>query len=416
MASYELRVGLHYLKDRRESGFLSVMAWITVGGILVGVMALVVALSFASGFESVLREKIIGVNAHLLVLRFDGDIGNWREVGEKLNALPGVASTMPFTYNKALLRSKEGVQGIVVRGLWPESLPALSDWGLSFACGGLASLLGGEQGQKGGPPSVAPVWIGNVLAETLEVGCGDTVTMVALGPQTMNEDVGTKLRDFRVAGVFEIGMYEYDASLAILSLSEAQDFFGMGDLVTGIEVRLKDIRDTERVEARIQESLGYPFWVKTWKEINPNFFSALKLQKVVMFLVLILIILVGGFNIISTLVMNVLEKRREVAILKAMGATERSIGRIFFFQGLVLGMFGTCLGLVLGYGLCLAAGSYPLIRLDPDIYYLSHLPVEVRPVEFAVVGLSAMALSVLASFYPARQAARLDPAEVLRYE
>jgi lipoprotein-releasing system permease protein len=416
MASYELRVGLHYLKDRRESGFLSVMAWITVGGILVGVMALVVALSFASGFESVLREKIIGVNAHLLVLRFDGDIGDWKEVGEKLDALPAVATTMPFTYNKALLRSKEGVQGVVVRGVWPEALPALSDWGLSFTCGGLASLLGGEHGQGGEPPSVAPVWIGNVLAETLEVGCGDTVTMVALGRQTMNDEADTKLRDFRVAGVFEIGMYEYDASLAILSLSEAQNFFGMGDRVTGIEVRLKDIRDTERVEAQIQEILGYPFWVKTWKEINPNFFSALKLQKVVMFLVLILIILVAGFNIISTLVMNVLEKRREVAILKAMGATERSIGRIFFFQGLVLGMIGTCLGLLLGYGLCLVAGSVPLIRLDPDIYYLSHLPVEVRPVDFIVVGLSAMALSVLASFYPARQAARLDPAEVLRYE
>jgi lipoprotein-releasing system permease protein len=190
----------------------------------------------------------------------------------------------------------------------------------------------------------------------------------------------------------------------------------MEDRVTGLEIRLKDIRETEKGEQAIQEKLGYPFWVKTWKEINPNFFSALKLQKVVMFLVLILIILVGGFNIISTLVMNVLEKRREVAILKAMGATERTIGRIFFFQGLLLGLIGTCLGLVLGYGLCLLAGSYPLIRLDPDIYYLSQLPVEIRPMEFVVVGLCAMALSVLATFYPARQAAKLDPAEVLRYE
>lgn len=413
MASYELRVGLHYLRDRRESGFLSVMAWITVVGILVGVMALVVALSFASGFESVLREKIIGVNAHLLLLRFDGDIGNWREVSEKLEALPGVAATMPFTYHKALLRSEEGVQGVVVRGVWPASVPAVSDWDLSFTCGGLASLYDAE-GE--GPPPAAPVWIGNVLAETLEVGCGDTVSMIALGREAMHEDAVTKLRNFRVSGVFEIGMYEYDASLALLSLSEAQDFFGMEDRVTGIEVRLMDIRDTEWVEAQIQAVLGYPFWVKTWKEINPNFFSALKLQKVVMFLVLVLIILVGGFNIISTLVMNVLEKRREVAILKAIGATERSIGRIFFLQGLVLGLIGTCLGLVLGYGLCLLARSYPLIRLDPDIYYLSHLPVEVRPVEFVVVGLSALTLSVLASFYPARQAARLDPAEVLRYE
>jgi lipoprotein-releasing system permease protein len=412
MASYELRVGLHYLRARRESGFLSVMAWITVWGILVGVMALVVALSFASGFESVLRDKIIGINAHLLLLRFDGELSGWKELREKIHQLPSVATTMPFTYHKALLRSEEAVHGIVVRGVWPESLPEISDWDLSFSCGGL-SPLSEEEGEGA---MDAPLWIGNVLAETLEVDCGDTVHLVALVGKAKREDTATALRNYRVAGVFEIGMYEYDASLALLNLEEAQDFFGMEGRVTGLEVRLEDIRETDNVELHLQEILGYPFWVKTWKEINPNFFSALKLQKAVMFLVLILIILVGGFNIISTLVMNVLEKRREVAILKAMGATERSIGRIFFFQGLLLGLIGTCLGLLSGYGLCSLANRYPLIRLDPDIYYLSHLPVEVRPLEFLAVGLSALALSTLATFYPARQAAKLDPAEVLRYE
>ena len=416
MASYELRVGLHYLKARKESGFLSVMAWITVCGILVGVMALVVALSFASGFESVLRDKIIGINAHLLLLRFDGELTGWEAVMQKVRQLPAVASTMPFTYHKALLRSEEGVQGIVVRGVWPESLPEIAGWDLSFSCGGLSSLSAVESQGTMARSSEAPVWVGNVLAKTLEVDCGDTVHMVALAGQAKQGDAQTALREYRVAGVFEIGMYEYDASLAFLKLEEAQDFFGMDDRITGLEVRLEDIRETEHAELQLQEMLGYPFWVKTWKEINPNFFSALKLQKVVMFLVLILIILVGGFNIISTLIMNVLEKRREVAILKAMGATQRSIGRIFLFQGLMLGLIGTCLGLLLGYGVCLLAESYPLIRLDPDIYYLSHLPVEIRPLEFIVVGLSALALSALATFYPARQAAKLDPAEVLRYE
>jgi lipoprotein-releasing system permease protein len=416
MVSYEFRIGLHYLKARKESGFLSVMAWITVWGILVGVMALVVTLSFASGFESVLRDKIIGVNAHLLLLRFDGDMSGWKEVREKLHQLPEVATTMPFSYHKALLRSHEDVRGIVVRGVWPDSIPEMAGWDLAFRCGDLSLPPFQAATEATGRSQDTPVWIGSVLAETLEVGCGDTVHLVAMAGQTAQAESNTALRDYRVAGVFEIGMYEYDASLAFLTLEEAQDFFRMEGRVTGLEVRLADIGETDQAEQQIQETLGYPFWVKTWKEINPNFFSALKLQKVVMFLVLVLIILVGGFNIISTLVMNVLEKRREVAILKSMGASGGSIGRIFFFQGFLLGLAGTFLGLVLGYGLCLLAGGYPLIRLDPDIYYLSHLPVEVRPMEFFVVGLSALVLSVLATVYPARQAAKLDPAEVLRYE
>ncbi len=393
------------------------MAWITVAGILVGVTALLLALSFASGFESALRDKIIGVNAHLLVLRFDGNMGDWESVREKIQQLPEVASTMPFTYNKALLRSDEGVRGVIVRGVWPESLPEMSAWQLSFSCGGFSFPPAEETaGAKGAPP-VAPIWIGKALAEELEVTCGDTVRLVAVSGQAEGEPNAAELRAYHVAGVFEVGMYEYDSSLAFLELHEAQDFFGLGkDRVTGLEVRLKHLRDTDKAERQIQELLGYPYWVKTWREINPNFFSALKLQKVVMFLVLVLIILVGGFNIISTLIMNVLEKRREIAILKAMGATRRSIGRIFLFQGMLLGMIGTLLGLALGYGLCLLAGSYPLIRLDPDIYYLSNLPVEVRPLEFLLVGASALVLSVLATFYPARQAAKLDPAEVLRYE
>ncbi len=417
MDSYELRVGLQYLRGGKESGFLSVMPWITVGGILVGVMALVLALSFASGFESVLRDKIIGVNAHLLLLRFDGELDGWQEVREKVHGLPEVATTMPFSYQKALLRSEADVRGIVVRGVWPESLPEMSDWQLAFSCGGFSFPSGNAVSRaEGATGERSPIWIGNVLAETLEVSCGDTVRLVAMAGGPDETPAATALRDYRVEGVFEVGMYEYDASLAFLSLEEAQDFFGLGDSVTGIEVRLHDIRETDRAEQQIQELLGYPFWVKKWSEINPNFFSALKLQKIVMYLVLVLIILVAGFNIISTLIMNVLEKRREVAILKAMGATRSSIGRIFLYQGLLLGLIGTLLGLVLGYVLCRVVGSYPLIRLDPDIYYLSHLPVEVRPLEFLLVGLSALVLSVVATVYPARQAARLDPAEVLRYE
>ena len=416
MAPYEVGIGLRYLGSKEKAGILSVLAWIAVSGILVGVMALVVALSFASGFETALRDKIIGINAHLLLLRFDGPVTEVDQVRKKLLEMPHVVATMPFTYHQALLRSREAVTGTVVRGVPPESLAEISGWNLLFQCGSLEDLLSTGQGGEPVVDPRMPILLGKTQAETLEVACGDPVSLVAIAGEGTGGESSAALRSYRVAGIFEVGMYEYDASLAFLPLGEAQDFFRMGDAVTGLEIRLDDLEKTKEVSERVEAAFEYPFWSKTWMEINPNFFSALKLQKAVMFLVLILIILVAGFNIVSTLIMTVIEKRREVAILKAMGATRRSIGTVFLVQGLVMGWLGTCLGLAGGYAICLIARQVPLIRLDPDIYYLSTLPVEVRWTEFLLVGLSAVFLCTVATLYPARQASRLDPAEVLRYE
>ncbi|MEW6443377.1 MAG: ABC transporter permease [bacterium] len=415
MAMYEWRMGLRYLGSRERKGFFSVLAWIALTGVLVGVMALVVALSFASGFESALRDKIIGINAHLLLLRLDGIITDPEEVQSRLLEMPSVAAVMPFTYQQALLRSGEGVAGTVVRGVPPESLSDIAGWNLLFSCGSLRSLLPPPEGSaRAGEP--APILLGRTLAKTLEVVCGDRVDLVLVAGDAGSAASAAALKPFQVAGIFEVGMYEYDASLAFLPLRDSQELFRMNAGVTGFEIRAHRLEQTDGLKAEVQQAFGYPFWAKTWKEINPSFFSALKLQKVVMFLVLILIILVAGFNIISTLIMTVMEKRREIAILKAMGASRRSLGRIFWVQGLVMGLIGTGLGLAGGCGLCWIAGRFPLIRLDPEIYYLSYLPVEVRWTEVALVGLAAVVLCMTATLYPARQASRLDPAEVLRYE
>ena len=416
MFFHERKMGWRYLRGAQRGGFLSVMGWITVVGLLVGVMAMVVALAFASGFESVLRDKIIGVNAHLIVLRYDGGIPSWWRVRERIEALDGVDRTLPFTYNQGMLRSEEGVAGTIVRGILVEEFEAISGMGIRFPCGGISPAFHGEEEAVGAEaPQGRPVWLGKVLAEELHVTCGDPITLIALSDEG-RDMAEAKLASYRVQGVFDVGMYEYDASLAFLPLAEAQRFFGLGEAVTGIEVRLQDVRQTDRLESEIVQALGYPFWVKNWRGINPNFFAALKLQKVVMFLVLILIVLVGGFNIISTLIMSVIEKRREIAILKAMGCTQGSIGRIFFMVGVVVGSIGIGLGLSAGYLLCLGLGAFPFIRLDPDVYYLSHLPVEVRAGEFLLVAVAALVLTLAATLYPARRAGKLDPAEVLRYE
>ncbi len=408
---YEFTVGWRYVKAKRGKGFLSITAIVSIVGVTIGVMALVVALSMASGFQSALRDKIIGVNAHLLLLKTDGRISDWRQCMEKITALPEVAAAMPFTYHQALVSSEHESEGAIVRGVDPDGIVEVTNLGLTLVCG-TWDRMGERSASKEQMP---PVFLGRALAETLGVHCGDTVRMVVPSHMADTHELPALLKTCTVGGIFEVGMYEYDASLVLLRLTDAQDFFGMEDTVTGIEIRLKDLSMTDPVEHELETLFGYPFWTKSWREINQNFFSALQLQKAVMFLVLTLIVLVGAFNIVSTLILTVMEKTKEIAILRSMGATRGAVVRIFTIQGILLGVIGSILGLLGGYLLATVVGAYPLIRLDPDIYYLSHLPVEIRIGECILVAACAMILCTGASLYPALQAGKLDPVEVLRY-
>ena len=405
---YQFFIAFRYLKTKKKQKGVSLNTLISVGGVAVGVMALLVVLSVMSGFHEDLQKKILGVNAHVVLLNYKGGMPEYKDVLEKLRADKEILSAAPFVMGQVMISYGKRAHGVFLRGIDPESEKKATDIGRFMKEGSLAGLSA-----KDGTPGII---IGRELASSLGAFKGDVITVLSpvgkIGPLGMLP----KVRQFRVVGIFEVGMFEYDANLVLTHLSAAQEFFDMPDEVTGIQLRLADIYQAPLVGQRIQKQLGFPFYAKDWMQMNKNLFSALKLEKFAMFIILILIILVASFNIVSTLIMNVIEKRREIAILKTMGATDKGIMSIFMLQGLLIGLLGTVIGITGGYLLCYVLNTYEIIKLPADVYYLSHLPVKTKLSDFIAVSLSAVSISFLATIYPAWQAAKLNPVEPLRYE
>jgi len=405
---YQLFIALRYLRTKKRHKGISFNTLISVGGVAVGVMALLVVLSVMSGFHEDLQKKILGVNAHVVVLNYRGAMPEYKDAVNKLTGDTDILSSAPFILGQVMVSSGKRAQGVFLRGVEPEAELKTTEIGKFMKEGGLDDLV-----SKDSTPGII---IGRELSSSIGVFKGDLVTILSpvgkIGPLGMLP----KVRQFRVAGIFEVGMFEYDSNLVLTDLKAAQEFFDMGDTVTGVQLKLDDIYKAPAVRERVQKTLGFPLYAKDWMQMNRNLFSALKLEKFAMFIILILIILVASFNIVSTLIMNVIEKKREIAILKAMGATDRGIMNIFILQGLFIGMFGTIAGVAGGYLLCYFLNTYQLIKLPADVYYLSHLPVKTQLFDFLVVSLSAIIISFLATIYPAWQAARINPVEPLRYE
>ncbi len=419
--SWELFVGLRYLRARRRT-FLSLISLISLLGVTIGVATLDIVLGVMTGFEQDLRDKILGMNPHIVVVSYGGPLEGDPTLVDRTRKVDGVVAAQPFVYGQAMLAVGRSAAGVVVRGIDPHAAGAVVDVERHLQSGTLDELgrthavtLGPEEG--GGRVDLPGLLIGAELGRQLGAGTGDVVNLISPLGTPGPAGMVPRIKRFVIAGLFDSGMFDYDTTLAYMALPDAQRFFEMKGAVSGIEVRVRSVYDARTIARAIEAALGgFPYRARDWMEVNRNLFSALKLEKVVYGIVLCLIVVVAAFNILATLTMVVKEKRRDIAVLKSMGGSSASIGRIFILNGAVIGVAGTLLGNVLGLIGCWLLARYQFIELPKDVFLVTTLPVRVDPVNVVVVAGVSVAICVVAALSPARRAASLVPVEVIRYE
>jgi lipoprotein-releasing system permease protein len=407
---YEIFISLRYLKTKKRYGTVSLNTFISIAGVVIGVATSIITLAVMTGFQGYFRDKILSAMPHIVVMEFSGaGVADAKALQEKVEKVPHVTATTPFVYGQSMITTKERMQGVVVRGIDPAAEAKVTDLAKNMTAGTLKDL----ERPEGMPPAIV---IGEDLARKLGASVGDTVTMVnPLGEETAMGIV-PKMKKFEVAGLFDAGMYDYNTGFVYISIPAAQKFFDMPGKVSGVQVRVDEIYQAGKISSLIQTAAGYPFYTRNWMEMNKNFFSALLLEKIGMSLILVVIIIVASFNIIGTLTMIVMEKNREIAILKSMGSPSPSIVKIFMFAGMVIGCVGTIVGVIIGYGAVVVLTKTDLVSLPKDVYQVSHLPLATSGLDVLLVSLTALGISFLATLYPSWQAAKQDPVEVLRYE
>jgi lipoprotein-releasing system permease protein len=402
--SYEFFIAKRYLKSKRKTGFISLITYISIGGVMVGVAALIIVLSVMNGFEQEVRTRIVGTDAHIRVTTFyNRGISNYEEVMAQLEHLDHVVAVSPFVYWETMLSAGQNAAGARIIGADSATVSHVTDLQKNIVHGQPTFVTTTEEGKSG-----SGIILGVTLANRLKVWLDDEV--VALSPKAYDGSAlldFPKAKRFTVSGLFETGLYEYDASLAYISLADAQKFFQMEGRVTGLGIKLDDMYRAKGVAAEITDVLGYPYLTTDWMEQNKTLFNWMTIEKWAMFVILSLIILVAAFNIISTLIMVVLE---------SMGATSKGIMKIFMFEGLVVGVVGTILGCLVGYLLCWAQDTFRFFQLPPEVYFISTLPILMEPTDFLFVSIAGVAICFVATLYPAKRASRLDPVEAIRYE
>ncbi|MDO9054714.1 MAG: lipoprotein-releasing ABC transporter permease subunit [Gallionella sp.] len=414
MQPYELFIGLRYTRAKRRNHFISFISLISMLGMGLGVMALIVVLSVMNGFQKEIRARMLGASPHLEVVADGGRMENWQPILAAVSQHPQVTASAPYVSGQGMLSFGQSVQGVMVRGIDPARETAITDLSNKIKAGTLADLRSTEFG----------IVLGSDLARALGVRMGEKVMLIAPQGSITPAGMMPRLKQFRVVGLFEIGMAPYDNSLALININDAQKLFQLGEAVTGISTKLRDIDRAPEVATVLQQQLPPGLYANNWTHQNSNYFKAVQMEKKMMFIILSLIVAVAAFNIVSTLVMAVTDKQADIAILRTLGAKPSSIMKIFIVQGVVIGLIGTLLGSISGIALALNLDVVvPFIEnlfgvhfLAKDVYYISELPSDLRYAEVALVSGLSFIISLLATLYPSYRASKTQPAEALRYE
>ena len=410
--NFHTKIALHYLKPKNNS-FISLLSLISVTGIMIGVMALIVVISVMSGFDRTLEKRVIGIESQIIVLNYNGFVNHYKKAVKKISSVKGVKNISPFIYTDIMISSASTSTGSVLRGIDIKTEGKVTDLKKYLIKGNLSGLDNKKKNE---------IVLGKVLAQNLGVSVGDRVTIISPDGEITPFGVMPKTERFIVCGIINSGMYNYDSTLSFVSLKNAQTFLGLPvNSVTGIEIKLDNLSSANSFARKIADKLNVnktssSYYALSWEELNKNLFSAIKLEKLTMFVILSLIVLVAAFNIISTLIMVVMEKRKDIAILKSIGASSKDIMIIFIAQGIIIGAIGTSLGLLSGFLICYLEKTYHIISLPSSVYYITTLPVRMTAGEFIIIGSSALFLSFIATLYPSYKAGKIDPAEGVRHE
>jgi lipoprotein-releasing system permease protein len=405
---FEMFIAGRYLRSRRRENFISLISLISITGVALGVIALDCSLSMMNGFETEIRQRIVETTAHISVYSYSGEgFSDWRSLAEKVQEVPEVLGVAPCIYAKSVIGSSQANEGVYVKGIIPEEEVKVSRLPENIVAGSLSLEDPND--------SLPGIVIGRELASTLGVKIKDEIVLASLKQKKLSITIQPKYKRFRVTGIFETGFNEYDATLVYIAMPVAQDLFKLDSLVTDLQVKVTDVYRSREIALRVEEHVGQPYYAVDWSERHKNLFSWMTLEKYGMALILGLIVLVAAFGIVSTLVMLVLQKRQEIAILKSMGATQRQVMRIFVIQGTLLGIVGTVAGTCIGFLACWLQKEFNLVSIPSEIYFINTLPIDMRLHEFVLIAVSSVLISFLATLYPSRRASRLFPSDILRH-